>query len=167
MHHSCCTVVVAWGDICNFHFESATFMPFSNLNGIIDQSILTCTRSSLTITSKNGLIYGSVLVWKLHMYICICKVIWPKAVLSLDMHYQGSTYLSLLDKRKEWGSISSPYLTEPVALWEIPFICTHRHRVLQMQLLSIPIPQTAPKLSQQYMGLSLHGNYKYCFSLSQ
>ena len=47
-----------------------------------------------------------------------CKVICPKASLSLDMHYQGSTYLSLLDKRKEWGSMSSPFLTEPVALWE-------------------------------------------------
>ena len=36
---------------------------------------------------------------------------------SIDMHYQGNTYLSLLDKRKECGSMSSPFLTEPVALW--------------------------------------------------
>ena len=31
----------------------------------------------------------------------VCKVICLKAGLSLDMHYQGSVYLSLLDKRKE------------------------------------------------------------------
>ena len=34
-----------------------------------------------------------------HMHIC--KVICPKAGLPLDMHYQVSAYLSLLDKRKE------------------------------------------------------------------
>ena len=46
--------------------------------------------------------------------------------------------------------MSSPFLTEP-----------HRDtRVLQIQLLSIPIPQIAPKLLQPKMGLSLHGNYK-------
>ena len=33
---------------------------------------------------------------KLNMYVC--KVICPKAGLSLDMHYQGSAYLSLLGK---------------------------------------------------------------------
>ena len=49
----------------------------------------------------------------------------------------------------------------------IPFIAHTDSRVLQIQLLSIPIPQIAPKLSQPWMGLSLHGNYKYCFSLSQ
>ena len=31
----------------------------------------------------------------------VCKVFCPEVGLSLDMHYQGSTYLSLLDKRKE------------------------------------------------------------------
>ena len=31
----------------------------------------------------------------------VCKVFCPEAGPSLDMHYQGSTYLSLLDKRKE------------------------------------------------------------------
>ena len=46
----------------------------------------------------------------------VCKVICPKAGLSLDMYYQGSAYLSLLDKGKERGSMSSPFLTEPVAL---------------------------------------------------
>ena len=47
-------------------------------------------------------------------FICmyVCEVCFP------DMHYQDSTYLSLLDKRKERGSMSSPFLTEPVALWE-------------------------------------------------
>ena len=34
-------------------------------------------------------------------YVRVCKVICPKAGLSLDMHYQGSAYLSLLDKRKK------------------------------------------------------------------
>ena len=29
----------------------------------------------------------------------VCKVFCPEAHLSLDMHYQGSTYISLLDKR--------------------------------------------------------------------
>ena len=48
----------------------------------------------------------------------VYKVICPKAGLSLDLHYQGSTYLSLLDKIKEWGSISGPFLSEPVTLWE-------------------------------------------------
>ena len=42
--------------------------------------------------------------------IYVCKVFCPKAGPSL----QGSTYLSLLDKKKEWGSISNPFLTEPV-----------------------------------------------------
>ena len=46
------------------------------------------------------------------------EVLCPEAGPSLDMHYQGSTYLSLLDKRNEWGNMSSPFLTEPVALWE-------------------------------------------------
>ena len=45
----------------------------------------------------------------------------------LDMHYQGSTYLSLLDKRKEWGSMSSPFLTEQVALWEYLSLHTQTH----------------------------------------
>ena len=50
----------------------------------------------------------------------VCKVFCPEAGPSFDMHYQGSrsTYLSLLDKRKEWGSMSSPFHIEPVALWE-------------------------------------------------
>ena len=52
------------------------------------------------------------------MYVPVCKVFCPEAGPSLDMHYQGSTYLSLLDKRNEGGSMSSPFLTEPVAIWE-------------------------------------------------
>ena len=51
-------------------------------------------------------------------YVYECKVFCPEAGPYLDMHYQGSTYLSLLDKRKELGSMSSPFLTEPVTLWE-------------------------------------------------
>ena len=31
----------------------------------------------------------------------VCNVICPEAGLSLDIHYQGSAYLSLLDKREE------------------------------------------------------------------
>ena len=31
----------------------------------------------------------------------VCKVICPKAGLSFDMHYQGSAYFSLLEKREE------------------------------------------------------------------
>ena len=67
-------------------------------------------------------------------HIYVCKVICPKAGLFLDIHYQGSAYLSLLDKRKEWGSMSSPFLTEPVALWEYLSL----HTQTQIQLLSIP-----------------------------
>ena len=39
----------------------------------------------------------------IYMYVCmhVYKVICPKAGLSLDMHYKGSVYLSLLDKRNE------------------------------------------------------------------
>ena len=64
--------------------------------------------------------------------------------------------------------MSSPFHTEPVALWEYLSLRTHTDtRVLQIQLQSIHIPQIAPKLSQPQVGLSLPGNYKYCFSLSQ
>ena len=82
------------------------------------------------------------LIWQWCMYVC--KVICPKASPSLDMHYQGNAYLSLLDKRKEWGNMSSAFLTEPVALWEYLSL----HTQTQIQLLSIPIPQIAPKVSQ-------------------
>ena len=34
-------------------------------------------------------------------FMHVCKVFCPEAGPSLDMHYQGSAYLSLLDKRKE------------------------------------------------------------------
>ena len=76
--------------------------------------------------------------------VYIYKVFCPEAGPSLDMHYQGNTYLSLLDERKEWGSMSSPFLTEPVALWE--YLSLHTQK--KIQLLSIPILQIAPKLSQ-------------------
>ena len=36
-----------------------------------------------------------------YVFMYVCKVICPKAGLSLDMQYQGSAYLSLLDKREE------------------------------------------------------------------
>ena len=57
----------------------------------------------------------------------LCKVFCPEAGPSLDMHYQCSTYLSLLDKRMEWGSMSSPFLTEQ---WSFvnTFHCTHRYK---------------------------------------
>ena len=35
------------------------------------------------------------------IYERVCKVFCPEAGPSLDMYYQGRTYLSLLDKRKE------------------------------------------------------------------
>ena len=47
--------------------------------------------------------------------------------------------------------MSSPFLTEPVAMG-IPFIAHRDTRVLQIQLLSIPIPQIAPKLSTAING---------------
>ena len=43
--------------------------------------------------------------------------------------------------------MSSPFLTEPVAMG-IPFIAHKDTRVLQIQLLSIPILQIAPELSR-------------------
>ena len=80
------------------------------------------------------------------MFVCVCRVICPKAGLSLDMHYQGSVYLSLLDKRKERGSMPSPFLIETVALWEyLPLhtqtqeCCKYNYRTKH------PIPQIAPK----------------------
>ena len=39
---------------------------------------------------------GEVLLHPVYIY----KVFCPEAGPSLDMHYQGSTYLNLLDKRK-------------------------------------------------------------------
>ena len=53
-----------------------------------------------------------------YLFMYVCKVFCPEEGPSLDMHYHGSVYLSLLDKRKEWGSMSSPFLTEPVVLRE-------------------------------------------------
>ena len=41
--------------------------------------------------------------------------------------------------------MSSPFLTEPVALWEKPFIAHTDTRVLQIQLLSIPITPNSSK----------------------
>ena len=38
-----------------------------------------------------------------YSYICMCKLFCPEASPFLDMHYHCSTYLSLLDKRREWG----------------------------------------------------------------
>ena len=70
-----------------------------------------------------------------------CKVICLKAGVSLDMHYQSSAYLSLLDKRKEWGSMSSPSFTESVVLWE--YLSLHTNTATKH-----PVPQIAPKLSQ-------------------
>ena len=69
---------------------------------------------------------GRTLWWYICMYVCVyvCKVFFPEKGPFLDMHYQGSAYLRLLDKRKEWGSMSSPFLTEPVALWEYPSLHT-------------------------------------------
>ena len=95
-----------------------------------------------------GLSYKDVMLFKKNIYVFdvvyvksksmfVCKVICPKAGLSLDMHYQGSAYLSLLNKRKERGSMPSPFLTESVALWE--YLSMHTQtRVLQIQLLSMP-----------------------------
>ena len=50
------------------------------------------------ITTKSWKIYIQFL-FVMAMYEC--KVICPKAGLSLVVHYQGSAYLRLLDKRKE------------------------------------------------------------------
>ena len=54
-------------------------------------------------------------------------------------HWHNVPLLSapVLDKRKEWGSMSSPFLTEPVALWEHLSLHTQT-RVLQIELLNIP-----------------------------
>ena len=47
-------------------------------------------------------------------YVCkyACQVFCQEAGPSLVMHYQSSAYLRLLDKRKEWGSMSSPFLIQ-------------------------------------------------------
>ena len=63
------------------------------------------------------------------MYVCmyVCRVFCPKAGPSLDMHHQGSTYHSFLDKGEERGSMPIPFLTEPW-LCGNTFHCTHRHK---------------------------------------
>ena len=78
---------------------------------------------------------------QMYVFMYVCKVIWPKAGLSL----------SLLDKRKEWCSMSSSFLTEPLALWEY-LHCTHRHKSAENTTTKYSIPQIAPKLSQPKMG---------------
>ena len=50
--------------------------------------------------------------------LTLSSVFCPEAGPSLDMHHQGSTYLSFLGKGEESGSMPIPFLTEPVALWE-------------------------------------------------
>ena len=62
------------------------------------------------------------------LFFYVCKVFCTEAGPSLDIHYKGGTYLRLLDKKKEWGSMSSPFITEPVALWEYLSLHTHRHK---------------------------------------
>ena len=42
------------------------------------------------------------------------------------IYESACTYLSLLYKIKKWGSMSSPFLTEPVTLWE--YLSLHRHK---------------------------------------
>ena len=97
----------------------------------------------------------------------VCKVFYSEVGPSLDMHYQvehisvywtkgrSEVVCKVLSSLSQW-----PYGNT--------FHCKHTDtRVLQIQLLSIPISQIAPKLSQPEMGLDLHGNYKYCFSLCQ
>ena len=48
----------------------------------------------------SGLLFHSTRE-KNNRIMCVCKVFCPEAGPSLDVHYQGGTYLSLLDKRKE------------------------------------------------------------------
>ena len=60
--------------------------------------------------------------------VCVCKVFSPEAGPSLDMHYQGSTYLSLLDERKEKGNMSSPFLSLSQWLYGNTIHCSHRHK---------------------------------------
>ena len=76
--------------------------------------------------------------------VCVCKVFCPEAGPSLEMHYQGSTYLSLLDKRKEWGSMSSPFLTEPVTLWEYLSLHTQTQECCKYNYQASPYPKYLP-----------------------
>ena len=80
-----------------------------------------------------------ICVGELNMYVC--KVICPK-------------YLSWLDKRKQWGRMSSPFLTEPMTLWEYLSLHTQT-RVLQIQLLSITYLKMLPNChSHKFMGIT-------------
>ena len=69
------------------------------------------------------------------------------AGLSLDMHYQGSANLSLLDKGR--SEVVCQVLT---SLSQRPygniFHCTHRHKSAANTTTKHAIPQIAPKLSQ-------------------
>ena len=86
--------------------------------------------------------------------------------------------------------MSSPFLTEPVILWEYlskersevvcqvlsslsqwpygnTFHCTPRHKSAANTTTKHPHTSNSSQTVTALMGLSLHGNYKYCFSLSQ
>ena len=96
----------------------------------------------------------------------VCKVSCPEAGPSLDMHYQGSTYLSLLDKRKEWGSMSSPFLTEPMALWEYISLHIQTQEYCKYSYKASHTPNSSQTVTA-INGTEPSWNYKYCFSLSQ
>ena len=92
------------------------------------------------------MIQAFIILYRVCMYVC--KVICPKAGLSLDMHYQGSTYLSLLDKRKEWSICQ---VLSSLRQWPYgnTFHCTHRHKDSANTTTKHPIPQIAPEISQR------------------
>ena len=96
----------------------------------------------------------------------VCKVFCPEAGPSLDMYYHGSTYLSLLEKeRSEIVCEVLPSLSQ----WSYgnTFHFTHRHRsAANTTTKHTHTPNSSQTLTAK-MGLRLHGNYKYCFSLGQ
>ena len=95
---------------------------------------------------KSGQSFFKALFNDVCMYVC--KVFCPKAGPSLDMHYQGITYI-LVYQIKEMSEVVCQVLSLQ-RQWPYgkPFIAHTDTTVLQIQLLSIPIPQIAPKLSQ-------------------
>ena len=114
------------------------------------------TKYMITSRHQNVVQNGNVVIGNLsfenmgkfkYLSVCVCKVFCLEAGLSLVMHYQGSTYLSLLDKKR--SEIVCQVLSS-LSQWPYgnTFHCTHKHKSASNTTTKYPIPQIAPKLSQ-------------------
>ena len=96
----------------------------------------------------------------------VCKVFCPEAGPSLDMHYQDSTYLSLLDNREVVCQVLSSLSQWP---YGNTFHCTHRHKNATNTTTKHPYRPT-PNSSQTATainGTEPSWELQNCFSLSE